>query len=52
MSLHAPRSGLLHGELAERFYLEFLGAEFLERFDAETFLRFRPDRAMEGLRKA
>ncbi|ADO70821.1 VOC family protein [Stigmatella aurantiaca] len=62
MSLHAPRTGPLHGvslgidhltlpvsdlELAERFYVDLLGAEFLERFDAETFLRFRPDRANE-----
>lgn len=32
---------------AERFYVGVLGAELLERFDADTFLKYRPDRAGE-----
>jgi catechol 2,3-dioxygenase-like lactoylglutathione lyase family enzyme len=34
-------------DVAERFYVEVLGATVLERFDAETFLKYRPDRAAE-----
>ncbi len=33
--------------LAERFYVGLLGATLVRRFDRETFLRFRPDRAHE-----
>lgn len=32
---------------AERFYVGLLGAKLVRRFDRETFLRFRPDRAAE-----
>lgn len=34
-------------EAAERFYVGLLGAALVRRFDRETFLRFRPDRATE-----
>src|ERR1043165_7271647 len=34
-------------EAAERFYVGVLGATLLERFDAETFLRYRPGREDE-----
>ena len=34
-------------DTAEKFYTEVLGGELLERFDAETFLRYRPERAEE-----
>ena len=34
-------------DVAERFYCGLLGAELIERFDRETFLRYRPDRARE-----
>jgi catechol 2,3-dioxygenase-like lactoylglutathione lyase family enzyme len=33
--------------VAEQFYVGVLGAELLERFDAEHFLRYRPDRRAE-----
>lgn len=33
--------------LAERFYAGVLGASIVRRFDRETFLRFRPERAGE-----
>jgi len=33
--------------LAEEFYAGLLGATVIERFDRETFLRHRPDRAHE-----
>ncbi|WP_224248223.1 VOC family protein [Hyalangium gracile] len=35
-------------ELAERFYVELLGAKRVRKFDRETFLRSRPDRAREA----
>jgi catechol 2,3-dioxygenase-like lactoylglutathione lyase family enzyme len=34
-------------DVAEQFYVAVLGAELLERFDAEQFLRYRPDRRAE-----
>lgn len=34
-------------ERAERFYVAVLGAELLERFDAATFLKYRPGREDE-----
>ncbi|MCA9711553.1 MAG: VOC family protein, partial [Myxococcales bacterium] len=34
-------------DLAERFYVELLGLALERRFDRESFLRFRPDRAAE-----
>lgn len=33
---------------AEAFYVDLLGAELIRRFDRETFLRCRPDRAAEA----
>lgn len=33
--------------LAERFYVGLLGAELLERFDAQVFLKLRPERAVD-----
>jgi catechol 2,3-dioxygenase-like lactoylglutathione lyase family enzyme len=35
-------------EVAERFYVDVLGAQVAGRFDRETFLRLRPDRAREA----
>ncbi|MDC0670615.1 VOC family protein [Nannocystis radixulma] len=35
-------------EVAERFYVELLGAKLVRKFDRETFLRYRPDRAHEA----
>ncbi|MCB9760137.1 MAG: VOC family protein [Alphaproteobacteria bacterium] len=35
-------------DVAERFYVGLLGATKLRRFDRETFLRYRPDRADEA----
>ncbi len=35
-------------ESAETFYVSLLGAELVRRFDRETFLRFRPERAAEA----
>ena len=35
-------------DVAERFYVGVLGAKLLRRFDRETFLRLRPDRAHEA----
>lgn len=35
-------------ERAERFYVDLLGAKLLRRFDRETFLQARPDRAHEA----
>lgn len=34
--------------VAEAFYVGLLGARLVERFDRETFLRYRPDRANEA----
>jgi catechol 2,3-dioxygenase-like lactoylglutathione lyase family enzyme len=33
---------------AEDFYVGLLGGELIRRFDRETFLKFRPDRAAEA----
>jgi catechol 2,3-dioxygenase-like lactoylglutathione lyase family enzyme len=33
---------------AEAFYVRLLGGELLRRFDRETFMRMRPDRAAEA----
>jgi catechol 2,3-dioxygenase-like lactoylglutathione lyase family enzyme len=38
---------ILDMDRAERFYVDVLGAELLERFDAQSFLKHRPDRADE-----
>jgi catechol 2,3-dioxygenase-like lactoylglutathione lyase family enzyme len=35
-------------DVAERFYVGVLGAKLLRRFDRETFVRLRPDRAHEA----
>jgi catechol 2,3-dioxygenase-like lactoylglutathione lyase family enzyme len=35
-------------DVAERFYVGLLGAKLVRRFDRETFLRVRPDRAQEA----
>ncbi|MEO8181032.1 MAG: VOC family protein [Deltaproteobacteria bacterium] len=35
-------------DVAERFYVGVLGAKLVRKFDRETFLRFRPDRAHEA----
>ena len=34
--------------VAEQFYVQLLGAKLLERFDRQTFLGHRPDRAHEA----
>ena len=38
---------VLDMDQAERFYVDTLGAELLERFDAELFAKYRPDRVDE-----
>jgi catechol 2,3-dioxygenase-like lactoylglutathione lyase family enzyme len=35
-------------ETAERFYVDLLGARLLRKFDRDTFVRLRPDRASEA----
>lgn len=35
-------------DAAERFYVGVLGARLVRKFDRETFLRVRPDRAVEA----